>query len=114
MQSSALFRPYTFISFATLFNEVGDELDDTYLTVVLFTHCTLAVSLNFGIIKKYTISSLAREVKIENWVLLLYSVVRKLAFIFQDDEVYLFFWHAPFFLLSLRTPFLSYFKTECS
>lgn len=37
MQSSALFCLYTFISFPTLFNEVGEELGDTCLAVVLFT-----------------------------------------------------------------------------
>lgn len=62
--------------------------------------------------RKYSISSVAREVKREKWVLLLYSVVMKLAFILQDDEVYLFFRSVPSFLLSLRTIFHSYFKRE--
>jgi len=63
-------------------------------------------------LKKYTFSSVAREVKRENWVLLLYSFGRKLGFILQNDEVCLFFWSIPSFLLGLRTPFLSYFMTE--
>lgn len=53
MQNNALFCLYTFNNFPTVFKEVGEELDDTYHDGDYFhSYCSLAVSLNFGGIKK--------------------------------------------------------------
>lgn len=114
IQSSGLFSLYTFISFPTLFNEVGEELVDTSLTGSFHFCFSSAISFNFeGIKKKYIFSSVAREVKREKWLLLLYSVARKLAFILQDGEVCLFLWNIPS-SLNLKTRCLSYFKAVIS
>lgn len=41
-----------FKNFPTVFKEISEELGDTFMTVILFTRCSVAVSLNFGGIKK--------------------------------------------------------------
>lgn len=53
MQNSVLFCLCTFINFPTVFEEVSEELDDACHDYDSFhSSCSLAVSLNFGGIKK--------------------------------------------------------------